>query len=207
MAIASKAKIDLKKELRHLYRASLKDVSEVEVPTMTFLMIDGKGNPNNSNQYRDAVEALFSTAYGLKFAVKRASGIDYAVMPLECLWWTADGKPFTPEHKGDWLWTAMIAQPSRVTKQLMDAVILDQAKKRLSSASQLRLEQLTEGKSLQIEHLGPYTAEGPAIEKIRQRVESAGYRPSGRHHEIYFNSPERTAPAKLKTLIRQPVKE
>jgi hypothetical protein len=81
-------KLDLKKDLKHLYRPSAKAVSVENVPAMNFLMIDGSGNPNTSPEYAQAVEALFALAYALKFKIKKSeAGIDYAVMPLEGLWW------------------------------------------------------------------------------------------------------------------------
>lgn len=200
-------KLDLKKELKELYDAPKGEVAEVEVPPIKYLMVDGKGDPNTSQEYREAVEALFSVAYGLKFSVKKSGGPDYSVMPLEGLWSSGENKPFTPGNKKDWLWTAMIAQPPVVTKQLLNPVLEQVSKKKkLPALSRLRFEPLTEGKSVQIMHIGPYSAEGPAIAKLHQHAEEHGYSLSGRHHEIYLNTPDRTAPEKLKTILRQPVR-
>lgn len=200
-------KLDLKKELKNVYTAPTRKVAEVDVPPMKYLMVDGKGDPNTSQEYHQAVEALFSTAYGLKFAVKKSGGVDYSVMPLEGLWWMEGNKPLNPSDKKDWLWTAMIAQPASVTKQLLDSV-LDQVRKKkdLPALSRLRFEPLNEGKAVQILHVGPYSAEGPAIAKLHEHAHEHGYSLSGRHHEIYLNTPDRTAPDKLKTVIRQPVR-
>ena len=199
-------KLDLKKELRLLYDAPKDSVAEVNVPPLHYLMVDGKGDPNTSAEYREAVEALFSTAYGLKFAVKKSGGPDYSVMPLEGLWWTEEGKFFDPSNKRDWLWTASIAQPSIITRDLFDSTVEQiKKKKKLPALARLRFAQLAEGKSVQILHLGPYSAEGPAIAKLHQYAQERGYSLSGKHHEIYLNTPDKTAPEKLKTIIRQPV--
>lgn len=200
-------KLDLKRELKHLYSAPTDKVAEVDVPPMNYLMIDGKGDPNTSQEYRQAVEAVFSAAYGLKFTVKKSGGPDYSVMPLEGLWWTAGDKPLVLGDKREWFWTAMIAQPSIVNKQLL-ASVLEQVKKKkdLPTLAALRFEILTEGKSLQLLHVGPYSAEGPAIAKLNEHVRARGYSLSGKHHEIYLSTPDRTAPEKLKTVIRQPVR-
>lgn len=96
-------KIDFKQELKYLYTASSRDVSVVDVPAMSFLMLDGEGDPNTSQAYRDAIEALFSVSYAAKFLVKRGKiAIDYGVMPLEGLWWVDDMTRFSLENKDAW---------------------------------------------------------------------------------------------------------
>jgi hypothetical protein len=104
-------KVDLKKQQADLYHPCAKEVTVVEVPSMPFLMIDGAGNPNTSQEYQQAVEGLYAVAYALKFLLKKEQGIDYAVMPLEGLWWAPDMRDFSVEHKETWRWTMMIAQP------------------------------------------------------------------------------------------------
>ena len=113
-------KIDLKKEQKHLYAPSAKEVTLVEVPGMDFLMADGAGDPNTSPDFQAAVEALYSLSYALKFMVKKGQGIDYAVLPLEGLWWAEDMEAFNPESldKDRWQWTLMIRQPEQVTPEL-----------------------------------------------------------------------------------------
>jgi len=131
-------KIDLKKEMKNLYAPSAKEVTLVEVPAMDFLMADGTGDPNTSANFKAAVEALYRLSYTLKFMVKKGQGVDYAVLPLEGLWWAEDMEAFAPEtmDKNRWQWTLMIRQPD----------------------------------------------------------------------EIYLSDPRKTAPEKLRTIIRQPVK-
>ncbi|RMD59216.1 hypothetical protein D6833_11770 [Candidatus Parcubacteria bacterium] len=201
------SKVDLKKDLKHLYNPSAKQVSLVDVPRMKFLMIDGAGDPNVSVEYQQAVEALFTLSYTLKFRVKKSTGVDYAVMPLEGLWWTDDPSQFTMANKAIWKWTAMIMQPKHVTAEIV-AEALEEVKKKKSPSSleKVRFETYHEGLSAQIMHIGPYIAEGPTIARLHNFIWENGYEPSGKHHEIYLSDPRRTAPEKLKTVLRQPIR-
>ncbi|MDT8283943.1 MAG: GyrI-like domain-containing protein, partial [Thermovirgaceae bacterium] len=130
-------KMDLRKELKHLYKASPKEVVEVDVPAMNFLMVDGEGDPNTSGVFSDAVEALFSVAYAVKFMIKKGpSGIDYGVMPLEGLWWTDDMSGFSVEDKSSWKWTIMIMQPDFVPEDIVGRAISNvKEKKNLAAVS------------------------------------------------------------------------
>ena len=198
-------KIDLKKELKHLYNPS-KEIALVDVPEMNFLMIDGAGDPNTSQDYKDAIESLYAVSYTLKFMVKKEKAVDYVVMPLEGLWWTEPMSQFTMENKDMWQWTAMIMQPEYVTEELFNrAVEQVQIKKNLPSLSKIKFKSLYEGLSTQLMYIGPYSAEGPTIEKLHNFIEENGYELRGKHHEVYLSDPRRSAPEKLKTVIRQPV--
>jgi hypothetical protein len=113
-------KIDLRRELKHLYWPSAKEVVEVEVPEMRFLMVDGEGDPNTSEAFEEAAEALYALSYAIKFAVNKQEGLDYRVIPLEGLWWTEDEETDLEEVLGDksaWKWTLMILQPEWVTEE------------------------------------------------------------------------------------------
>ncbi len=200
-------KLDWKKELKHLYQPSTKEVSQVDVPAINYLMIDGKGNPNTSKEYADAIESLFAVAYTLKFMVKKDTlAIDYGVMPLEGLWWAQDMSKFTTENKSNWLWTAMIAQPPFITQAMVDTAIAEVARKKNPAAlSRLRFESYAEGNSAQIMHIGPFSEEGPNIEKVHHFIEASGRRRHGKHHEIYLSDIRKAAPEKWKTVIRQPM--
>lgn len=200
-------KIDYKKELKHLYSASSKKVEIVEAPVMNFLMIDGKGDPNGSQPFQEAVEALFGVSYTLKFMIKRsAGGMDYGVLPLEGLWWTDDMSRFSVEKKEDWQWTMMIMQPEPVSRDLMaEAVALMRKKKNTASLASLRFEAFAEGKAAQILHVGPFSEEGPAIQKVHEHIKASGGKLSGKHHEIYLSDTRKAAPEKWKTIIRQPL--
>jgi hypothetical protein len=199
-------KVDFKVARKELYRAS-RDPALVDVPELAFLMLDGHGDPNTATEYTQAVEALYTVSYSLKFAIKRArDGLDYGVMPLEGLWWVADMSKFTSSKKSDWDWTAMIMQPDQVTQDLLeDALANASAKKSLPAAAKLRLERFCEGPAAQVMHIGPYDAEGPTIKRLHELIAESGRTRRGKHHEIYLSDPRRSAPEKLRTIIRQPV--
>jgi hypothetical protein len=170
-------------------------------------MIDGQGDPNTTPEYAQAVEALFSVSYMAKFAVKKgAQKLDYAVMPLEGLWWADDWSAFTAGDKANWHWTMMILQPSFVSDEtVQDAIAAVSKKKALPAVAKLRLELLLEGRCAQILHLGPFSAEGPTIEKLHDHIRGHGQL-AGKHHEIYLSDVRRAAPEKWKTILRRPMK-
>ena len=199
-------KHDLKKELKQLYKVSAKKVAQVTVPPLKYLMVDGKGDPNNSPAYAEAVEALFSVSYTAKFAVKKgAQKMDYAVMPLEGLWWADDWSAFVAGDKANWNWTMMILQPSFVPDQnIEDAIAHVRKKKNLPALHRLRLEEFSEGECAQILHVGPFSAEGPTIEKLHEYILSHGSL-TGKHHENYLSDVRRADPSKWKTILRQPM--
>jgi len=200
-------KIDFKKELKYLYKPSAKKVEFIKVPEMNFLMIDGKGNPNTSKEFSDAVETLFSLSYTIKFMIKKGEmQIDYGVLPLEGLWWTDDMSKFSVEAKDDWKWTVMIMQPEFVTDEIInEAIEKVKIKKNLPALAKVRFEKFNEGKAAQTLHIGPFTEEGPTIEKVHNLIKDNGFKLSGKHHEIYLSDIRRAAPEKWKTVIRQPV--
>lgn len=199
-------KIDFKKELKHLYKPSVKSVGRVTVPGMNFLMIDGQGDPNTSQEFPDAVEALYSVSYALKFMVKKGDmATDYGVMPLEGLWWSDDMSTFSVDCKEAWKWTLMIMQPEFISQTMVeDAIKQVRAKKNPVSLSQLRFALFEEGEAAQIMHVGPFSEEGPTIEKVHAFIEEGGKVRRGKHHEIYLSDIRRADPAKWKTVIRQP---
>lgn len=201
-------KIDFKKKLKHLYQPSGKEVTQVEVPTMQYLMIDGDGDPNTSQAFSAAVEALFAVSYTVKFMIKRSStAIDYGVMPLEGLWWVDDLSTFSIKDKSNWKWTLMIMQPGFVTQEMIDSALAAAGKKKNSTGLPLvRFELLSEGKCAQILHVGPFTEEGPAVEKVHHFIDSRGEQRVGKHHEIYLSDTRKVDPAKWKTVIRQPMR-
>ena len=199
-------KIDFKKTLKEFYNPPRKPVI-VDVPELQFLMIDGKGYPRTSQEYQDAMQALYPVAYTLKFMLKKAGIIDATVMPLEGLWWAEDMDVFTiSSKKDDWLWTSMIMQPSEVIMEHYGkAIETVEQKKNPAALSRMRLESYREGPSVQIMHIGPYSEEGPIIEAIHQYAFDQGYELRGKHHEIYLSDPRRTSPEKFRTVIRQPI--
>jgi hypothetical protein len=199
-------KIDLKKELKQFYRPSAKEVVQVDVPEFRFLMIDGEGDPNTSDEFARAVEALFSVSYTTKFMVKKgADAVDYVVMPLEALWWADDMSAFTGGDKSAWKWTAMIMQPDFVAAASIESAMAEVRKKKAMPAlGKLRLQHFTEGKCAQILHVGPFSEEGPTIQRVHEFVEARSSL-AGKHHEIYLSDIRRGDPANWKTVIRQPM--
>ena len=200
-------KIDFKKELKHLYKPSAEMVEMVEVPPMNYLMVDGEGDPNTSQSFQDAIDVLYPLSYALKFMVKRGEiEIDYRVLPLEGLWWADDMSLFSVNNKDVWKWTLMIMQPEFVTKEMVqEAKEQVKAKKNPVSLPLVRFEFLKEGKAAQIMHIGPFSEEGPSVEKVHTFIEESGNRRIGKHHEIYLSDIRRAAPEKWKTIIRQPI--
>jgi hypothetical protein len=200
------SKIDFKKELKQLYNPSAKEVSVVDVPAMNFLMIDGEGAPS-SPQYMQSIEALFTVSYTLKFMIKKVQSIDYAVMPLEGLWWMDNMAEFSTERKDEWKWTSMIMQPEYVKEaDVKTAIEQARKKKELPAIDKLRFECFKEGLAAQIFYVGPYSEEGPTVAKIHEYIRKTGHELSGKHHEIYLNNAAKVAPEKWKTVIRQPMK-
>lgn len=200
-------KIDYKKELKHLYRPSAKKVEIVEVPQMNFLMVDGEGDPNTAQSFSDAIEALYPVSYTLKFMIKKGEmGIDYGVLPLEAIWWSDDMSAFSTGNKEAWKWTLMIMQPDFITQKMVKEAMEEvKVKKKPASLPLIRFETFKEGKAAQIMHLGPFSEEGPTIEKVHLFIEENGSHRVGKHHEIYLSDIRRAAPEKWKTIVRQPM--
>jgi hypothetical protein len=201
-------KIDYKKELGRLYKAKPGKQETVVVPPMNFLMIDGTGDPNISQEYIEAIQTLYPMAYTLKFMCKKELDKDYAVMPLEGLWWTEDMNQFSAEDKGNWQWTAMIMVPDFVTQEMFQRAYKEvEAKKNPPAIKKIRLETYDEGRAAQVMYIGPYADEGPTIKALHEYIVAEGgalNATNKHHHEIYFSDPRRTDPSKLKTIIRQP---
>jgi hypothetical protein len=197
--------VDLKRRLPELYRAGT-EPTLVEVPELPFLMIDGTGDPNTAVAYASAVQAIYSVAYTLRFALKRGPlALDAVVMPLEGLWWAPDMSRFTADRDA-WQWTLMIAEPDQVTEDLVAAARAEVARKKgLDAVDRVRLERYAEGPAAQVLHLGPYSAEGATVERLHRFIAEQGYVLTGKHHEVYLGDPRRTAPERLRTIIRQPV--
>lgn len=200
-------KVDLKKELKPLYQPSPKEVVRIDVPTMNFLMVNGEGDPNTCQPFKDAIEVLFSLSYTLKFMVKKGpEAIDYGVLPLEGLWWADDMAAFTTGDKSKWRWTVMIMQPTFVTPEMVDAAVAEvKRKKNPIALSKVRFEAFSEGTVAQTMHIGPFSDEGPTIERVHAFIARCGCTLSGKHHEIYLSDIRRADPKKWKTIVRQPM--
>ncbi|BCH23677.1 GyrI-like domain-containing protein [Mesorhizobium sp. L-8-3] len=202
-------KIDFRKHLKTLYNPPADRFEIVDVPPLTYFMIDGSGDPNTAPAYAEAVETLYAASYTLKFMSKAVQSRDYVVPPLEGLWWAEDMTSFVTRQKEKWSWTMMIMIPDFLDRATVERAMEAAAKKKaLPALGRLRVEQLEGGKSVQIMHVGPYDAEGPVLKRLHEEFLPAnGLAERGRHHEIYLGDPRKTAPDKLKTVLRQPVRE
>lgn len=200
-------KVDLKRTIS-AYTAPRNGFDVVEVPPLRYLMVDGRGDPNTSGEYADAVTALFGVAYRLKFLSRNELDRDYVVMPLEGLWWSDDMATFTTSRdKSRWSWTMMILVPEWTEDaHVARARTAVTEKGGPAAVGSLRLQELAEGLCVQTLHVGPYDAEGPVLADMHERfIPERGLRMHGRHHEIYLADPRRSAPEKLRKILRQPV--
>jgi hypothetical protein len=200
-------KLDLKKQWKHLYAPKTGVIVAVDVPPLTYLMVDGEGDPNTSQAFQEAVEALYSLSYTLKFSLKKSPrAIDYGVMPLEGLWWAEDPRVFHLADKSKWKWTVMILQPDFVAQSEVDAAF-EQVRKRKNPAAldRVRFETPEEGACAQVMYLGPFSEEDPTIQRMHAFIHAAGKELRGKHHEIYLSDPRKTASERLRTVLRQPM--
>jgi hypothetical protein len=204
---------ELRKQLAPLFNPPRNPVL-VDVPELGYLMIDGKGAPEEdaeqpTTDFQKAFAALFPVVYTIKFRLKR-DGLAMPVLPLEALWFTGDDEAFdmnvAPEK---WGWRALIAVSDDVTPPVFEEAVAEVRRKKGDSdqLARLRFERRREGRCAQVMHIGPYSEERPTIERLHAFIAAQGYEPRGAHHEIYLGDPRRTGPAKLKTVLRQPVVE
>jgi len=207
-AAAKPKKLDLKKRWKDLYQPPTGKLVKVDAPPLAYLMVDGEGDPNSTPAFQDAIEALYSLAYTLKFSLKkRPRPVDYGVMPLEALWWANEAPLFYETDKSNWKWTAMILQPDFITRAQVDSAIKQvRQKKNPAALDRVRFDTLAEGPSVQVLYVGPFSEEKPTIERMHEFIRTAGKQLYGRHHEIYLSDPRRTASDKLKTILRQPMR-
>lgn len=206
-------KIDLKKKFKYLYAPSAKKVEVVDVPNLKFVMIDGRiepgKTPETSQEFQDAMGALYGASYTLKFMSKlrESDPIDYTVMALEGLWWTDSGD-LDFNKPDEWKWTLMMMQPDHITEEMVQEALQQLRKKRDNPAiSRLCFENFHEGLCMQIMHIGPYSEEPRTIEKMMAFARENGYALRGKHHEIYLGDPRRAKPERLKTILRHPIEK
>lgn len=197
---------DIKKERKDLYAPRAGEFALIDVPELAFLMVDGHGDPNTAPAYREAVEALYSVSYSVRFAAKRELGRVHVVGPLEGLWSAENPDVFLTRTKDDWSWTMMIHQPDWITGELVEAARATAAKKKdLPALARLRFERFAEGLCVQTLHVGSYDDEGPVIARLHEFAAGQGLVLRGKHHEIYLGDPRKVEAAKLRTVLRQPV--
>ncbi len=203
-------KIDFKKTLKELYQPSQKEFSLVNVPKMNFITITGKGNPNTSNLFQEAIDSLYKVSYSIKMNQKKGKTIEgyfeYVVPPLEGLWWI-NGKEFNLSDKNKFEWKLMIMQPEFVNKEIVKSAIdFTHNTKGIVSIEDINFESYDEGLSVQILHIGSYDAEKDTINSMKEFIKKNDLIKNGLHHEIYLSDPRKISSDKLKTVLRQPVK-
>ena len=205
--------LDLRKELKQYYAPSSKKVELVQVPSFNFVMIDGAiesdASPSTSPLFQQNMQALYGMAYTLKFMFKKRTEnpLDYPVMALEGLWWVEDGR-FDIQQPGNWKYTMMILQPDQVTQEdFAEALEQLRRKKPNPGLDRLRLERCEEGLCVQTMHIGAYADEPVTMARMQAFAQENGYQMHGKHHEIYLGNPMRADPAKLKTILRHPVRK
>ena len=205
--------IDYKKTYSELYLP--KTASIIEVPEMIFIMVDGKGDPNTSAEYLEAVQVLYALSYTIKMDKTLPEYFEYVVPPLEGLWSLDDdsfkGGGLPINDKSKFLWTMMIRLPEFASRKVYDNAIEKLKKKKPElNSSLLRYEKYTEGLCAQVMHLGSYDKEVDTVLALGQYIKEKGYEEDinerRRHHEIYLSDPRKTDAAKLKTVIRHPIK-
>jgi len=199
-------KLDLKRTLDG-YRARVGEFRLLDLPDRQYLMIDGQGDPNMP-AFATAVETLYPVAYALKFASRQQLERDYVVPPLEGLWWADDMASFTvARDKSRWSWTLLILMPDWLAdNEFAAAVDRVAAKRRPARLDDVRLQTLPEGRCVQTLHIGAFDDEAAVLDRMHhQFIPANGLRMVGRHHEIYLSDFRRVAPAKRRTILRQPV--
>ncbi|MFC2136985.1 GyrI-like domain-containing protein [Bacteroidota bacterium] len=201
-------KIDFKKEYKDLYKASAKKVSYINVPKLKFLKVDGNGYPEKSPDFQPAIEALYSTAYTLKYMLKEEklqpkNYFDFVVPPLESLWWMEGSECFDPKKHDDWRWTLMIMQADYIDNKLIEKAKEEiKKKKAVPYLKNMRYEYGPTGKAAQFMHIGPYNDVNRSIDILVKEFEEKELEMIGKHYEIYLSDPRRVPPERLKTIIR-----
>lgn len=200
-----------------LYKVRKGKVDIVDVPDLAFVAVAGRGAPDGE-EFAAALQALYAVAYGAHFLAKKEYGEAPKVMPLEALWWVEDPREadlftevalgrasISASDRDRWRWQAMIMQPPPIDEEMGERAVEKARGKELSALDRLRFDRWEEGRCAQLLHLGPYADEGPSIARLHEAITAAGYRPRGRHHEIYLGDPRRSAPERLRTILRHPV--
>lgn len=195
-----------RQELRELYRAGRRP-TRIVVPSRQFVAVLGSGDPAGAS-YSAAIASLFRAAYRVRFAARRAGLVDAPVMPLEGQWWSADGTPFTLQDRSGWQWRMMIPLAPHLDGEAGRTVIetaLAAGAREGGDDVPVQLHRFEEGDAVQIMHRGPWSEESTTLAVLHGHLADSRLVARGCHHEIYLGDPARTAPARLRTILRQPV--
>ena len=201
MAVEAHDKLDFKKTEKPFYSGKRGIWQQIELPPMQYLSVAGIGAPTVHNAYAEAMGGLFPVAYAIKFSSK-AAGRDFVVPPQSTQWWADDPSAFVEDRRDEWRWNAMIRMPDWVEEADVKAAM---AAKQVTGVV---LRPLREGQCFQCLHVGPFADEAPVLADLHDHVmPAAGMTFNGPHHEVYLSDPRRTAPEKLRTILRQPVRQ
>ncbi len=200
---------DLKQNLKHLYNPLTEEVSLVDIPSMNFIMIEGDGKPHTSNEYQNSVEALIEVSYRLNLLSRKHLEINFTIMPVEILYWNGG------ESENNFLsnldtskWKAMIRQPEFITKDLFDeAVKMVEYKGHHGISDKIEYESFYEGLAVQILDIGYYNTQYDSTSKIKDYMKNNSLMENGKYHEIYISGLRKYKLEKIKTILRQPVKQ
>lgn len=206
---------DFKKEEKYLYQAK-KKTEIVTVPSLNYLSVRGKGNPNEiDGEYSQAISKLYAIAYALRMSYKGEYKIEgyfeYVVPPLEGFWWQEGIKGVDYNKKDLFCWISMIRLPDFITPKDLEWAKEVVYKKKKIDCSNVEFYTVEEGLCAQILHIGAYDNEPETVENMNDFLEKNGYAPDlsdeRKHHEIYLSDPRKVTSDKLKTIIRHPIKK
>jgi len=199
-----------------LYKPRRGRVELVDVPELSYVVVPGQGAPEGFD-FAAAMQALYAVSWGAHFLARKAFGEAPPVMPLEALWWVGDEQRGIVEDvargratmadtdRDQWRWEAMIMQPDPIDAVVVAEAVAQARAKHLAALGRLEFRTWQEGRCAQLLHVGPYAAESPSLAQLHTAIAEAGLRPRGHHHEIYLGDPRRSAPQRLRTILRQPV--
>lgn len=196
-----KNKLDLKKQQKEIFNVKENEYKKVICPKSYYIGLDGKGDPNNNEEYQNIVGALYKMAYSIKMDYKKKD-LDFVVMPLSGLWWSEDLKDFIEGAKDKWIWTMMIQVPEFITKEIVEEM-KNKLKNESSYIEDIKFIEAEETEAFETLYIGAYKDEGDTIKKLHETIRESGYKLSGKHEEIYLSDPRRVEESKLKTIIRQ----
>lgn len=196
-----KNKLDLKKQQKEIFNVKENEYKKVICPKSYYIGLDGKGDPNNNEEYQNIVGALYKMAYSIKMDYKKKD-LDFVVMPLSGLWWSEDLKDFIEGAKDKWIWTMMIQVPEFITKEIVEEM-KNKLKNESSYIDDIKFIEAEETEAFETLYIGAYKDEGDTIKKLHETIRESGYKLSGKHEEIYLSDPRRVEESKLKTIIRQ----
>jgi hypothetical protein len=204
--VEPKPKWYAKQDLRSLYAPRNRQFELVNVAELTYLSVDGVGDPDGE-AFQRAIRSVYPVSYGVKFMSKLTLGRDYVVPPLEALWWADDPSVFASGNREAWKWTVLILLPEWISHEEVDSVIDDLKNRNRTPECHVAVRTISEGECFQALHVGPFSAEGPVLADLHNSLmPGLGKTFAGPHHEIYLSDFRKTAPEKLKTILRQPVR-